>query len=121
MSIRKIDDGDEKLRPAINARMRRDRDLQFFLGIAKGVLMDGRVDDYEVQTLLEWCDAHPEVMSRWPANKVHRCLRDVLADGKIDPSEREEIHAVLSSLSGQRIGDTETPAAILPFSAPPPP
>ena len=112
-------DGDEHLAHAINAGMRQDRDLQMFLGIAKGILMDGHVDDSEAKALLAWCRSHPDVIDQWPANKVYRCLSDILQDRVVDRQERQQLTELLVNVTGERIGPQAIPAPTgLPFDRP---
>lgn len=113
----RVADGDEGLPPAINASMRLDRDIQMFLGIAQGILLDGRVDDEEIENLLDWCEVHPEVVVQWPANRVYGCLNTALDDGVVDERERREITALLEGVTSRAIGKADAPAS-LPFDDP---
>ncbi|MDE0072899.1 MAG: BRCT domain-containing protein [Gammaproteobacteria bacterium] len=112
-----LQDGEEGLPADFGADVRLDRDIQHFLGIAKGILLDKHVDDAEAESLLEWCEAHPEVVVRWPANKVYGCLHSIFDDGVVDERERKELTALLENVTGGAIGPKETPTS-LPFDDP---
>ena len=106
---------------AVLARMRSERDIQQMLGIAQGILMDGVVDDAEVEHLTRWCEKHPDAVSGWPGNHIYRRLRLIMEDGIVDDIERADLSAILKGLVGGTLGlhDESTPAS-LPLDDPVP-
>ena len=90
--------------PALNARLHVERDVSELLGMAKGMLADGVVDDQEAQYLLRWASQHPEASTKWPVSLIVSRLTHMFTDGRIDDDERLELRDLLSSL----IGGTES-------------
>lgn len=85
-------DQDGQPQANFNEHRRITRDLAEMLGLAKGVLADGRVSDEEVRALNAWTEAHPDVVSAWPGRILHRRLRTILSDGRVTNQERADLH-----------------------------
>lgn len=115
-------DADNQPAPWFNEARRVERDLSELLGIAKGVLFDGRVTDDESRALLDWAEAHPDVVSAWPGRVIHRRLREIFADGRVDDDERADLRELLDLLVGGRMGllAGEAAPSNLPLDRPPP-
>jgi NAD-dependent DNA ligase len=92
------------------------------LGLAKGVLADGKVTEDEAMALINWADEHPDVILAWPANVLYRRLRAVFEDGYASPEEREDLAGLLQELIGGEPGTVggETKTTGLPLNDPPP-
>jgi hypothetical protein len=84
----------------LNCAGRTERDLAELLGIAKGMLSDGVVNDEEARYLRAWGTNHPEALERWPINLIFSRLHQHFTDGRIDEAERLELHELLGSLIG---------------------
>lgn len=108
--------------PAVNWRMRAERDVSELLGMAKGMLADGVVNDQEAQYLFRWASEHREAATKWPVSLIFSRLSHMFTDGRIDDEERTELRELLSSL----VGGTESillgfdAASKLPLDEPPP-
>jgi hypothetical protein len=106
----------------INAARRCERDISELLGLAKGVLADGIVNQEEAAYLHAWAANHPAAISRWPLSLIFSRMTQIFADGIVDDAEREELKTLLASL----IGGTESivlgydAATQLPLDTPPP-
>lgn len=105
-----------------NRARRTERDLSEMLGLAKGILADGVVNDLEANTLRLWGQTHPDAIDKWPLNIIFSRLLQFFADGHIDASERAELKTLLAAL----IGGTASlvlgydAATTLPLDTPPP-
>src|SRR5688572_26052707 len=107
---------------ALNWRLRAERDVSELLGMAKGMLADGIVNDQEAQFLLRWAREHEEASTKWPVSLILSRLSHMFTDGRIDDEERAELRELLSSL----VGGTESillgfdASTKLPLDEPPP-
>jgi hypothetical protein len=105
-----------------NAAYRTERDLSELLGLAKGMLADGVVNDQEATYLFEWGTNHPDALNKWPVNLIFTRLRQFFHDGRIDEHERAELQELLAAL----VGGTASlllgydGATTLPLDTPPP-
>jgi NAD-dependent DNA ligase len=117
-----VDDNGQPRRTAINAKARAERDITELLGIAKGLLADGRVVDEEAEYLRQWGSNHPDALTRWPASLVFSRLTQMFSDGKIDDAERAELQHMLSALVGGEISVSlgYEGSCELPLDVPPP-
>lgn len=117
-----IDPHSQSLNTAFNRARRAERDLSEMLGLAKGMLADGIVNEFEARLLHSWALDHPDALSQWPNSLIFSRLRQHFADGAIDDAERVELAALREAL----IGGAESillgygPATTLPLDDPPP-
>jgi hypothetical protein len=77
---------------------RTERDLAELLGIAKGMLSDGVVNDDEAHYMRDWGTTHPEALDRWPINLIFSRVHQHFEDGRIDDTERLELLELLQGL-----------------------
>lgn len=68
-----------------------ERALQSLAGIAQGIALDYEINDSEVASLSDWLSMYAELLSRPPFKELSELLTRVLADGKIDDEERDEV------------------------------
>lgn len=105
-----------------NAARRTERDLSEMLGLAKGMLADGIINDEEARFLRDWGANHPEALAQWPLSLIFTRVQQFFIDGRVDDEERAELKDILSSL----IGGTASivlgydGATSLPLDSPPP-
>lgn len=83
-----------------NRGRRTERDLSELLGLAKGMLSDGVVNEAEANFLRIWGANHPDALAVWPTNLIFSRIHQYFADGRIDDAERIELQELLSSLVG---------------------
>lgn len=98
----RLDANGQPIQHRIGAARCADRDIQELLGLMKGILADGVVTDSEVVALAEWAGSHPWAHDQWPVNAVVDRLNLILADGVIEPKEREELKELLERATGER-------------------
>lgn len=65
------------------------------LGLARGVLADGVVNEAEARALRDWVEWHPEAMARWPVSVLARRIERIFRDGVVDSEEREDLAELL--------------------------
>lgn len=83
-----------------NQARRTERDLSEMLGLAKGMLADGVIDESEAEYLRAWGANHPDSLVAWPLQVIFNRLQRYFADGHIDEAERADLHAMLAALVG---------------------
>jgi hypothetical protein len=92
------------------------------LGLAKGLLADGLINDDEVRYLRDWGANHPDALSQWPLSLVFTRLQQFYSHGVIDDGERAELHGILADLVGGTASIVlgYAGASTLPLDVPPP-
>jgi len=105
-----------------NAGYRLERDIAEMLGLAKGVLADGVVNEQEAILIHQWLLAHPDACSVWPGNVLTDRLERIFADRTVTDDEREDLRQLLTQLVGGDAGivGVQNAATALPFDAPAP-
>jgi NAD-dependent DNA ligase len=116
------DQNGQPLNAAFNAHRRMERDISEMLGLAKGILADGRVDEREVKHVRNWMSSHPDLVETWPGDIICERLERIFADGVITLEEREDLGELLSDLVGGKAGIivSENAATVLPLDKPAP-
>lgn len=113
----------QPLNTQFNAARRKDRDIAEMLGLAKGIIADGRVSRGEAVLLRDWSRQHPECVSAWPGNVLHDRFKRIFADGVVTPEEQTDLAELLRDLVGGQAGIIagNDAATALPVDQPPPP
>lgn len=96
------------------------RQIDELVGLAKGALLDGVVDQNEAEGILGWLDANAECLDTWPASVLYDRLRAMLADGVLDADEAGELLGLLMQIAAPAgVGVAAVPST-LPLTAPAP-
>lgn len=110
-----LDDNGQPKALEFNWKQNLARDTEHLLGLAHGLIADGRLVDEEVSCLSEWLAKHSHSARTWPASIVHERLARVLRDGIIDDEERADLFTLLRAMVGPdfpgAIASTELPLA----------
>ena len=98
------------------------RDLCEMIGMVKGVLADGVVNDQEAEALRVWTMAHPDVSAAWPGSVLSERLWRIFEDGNVSEAERADLKSLLEDLVGGVDGIIcgATAPTDLPLDDPPP-
>ncbi|OFW05684.1 MAG: hypothetical protein A3H96_11530 [Acidobacteria bacterium RIFCSPLOWO2_02_FULL_67_36] len=83
-----------------NRARRTERDLSEMLGLAKGMLADGIIDEDEANYLHAWAANHPDALVAWPLRVIFARLQQYFTDGHIDEDERADLKTLLAALVG---------------------
>ena len=75
-----------------------ERQIDELIGIARGVLADGYLDDREITFLQKWLVANQHITKNALVSTLQTRITDVLSDGIVDPDERADLFSTLSSL-----------------------
>lgn len=82
------------------------------LGIAQGVLADGRLHDKEIEFLADWLNANSSIAAAWPGNVIHARVQEVLADGQVTSEERAHLTELLQQLVGGTSEELSAPTHV---------
>ncbi|MFT7140055.1 MAG: hypothetical protein ACJAYE_000405 [Candidatus Azotimanducaceae bacterium] len=78
-----------------------DRLIDELIGVCRGVIADGRVDESEAIFLGQWIENHREIADRWPVNILYTRLVEMLKDGILTSDEQVELLGTLRDLTGE--------------------
>lgn len=96
------------------------RQIDELIGLAKGALLDGKVEQHEADGILAWLHGNMECLDTWPASVLYDRLRAMLADGVLDPDEAGELLGLLMQIAAPAgVGAAPAPST-LPLTAPAP-
>lgn len=86
------------------------------VGIAKGLICDGELNDREVHFLNDWLKQHENISVGWPGTIVKTRLNEMLADGAITDAERTYLIDTLQSLIGGTLDDLPQATHVTEFA-----
>jgi len=91
-------------------------------GICCGILADGVVTDGEAKFFADWVRSHAQYEPVWPFTDILARVERVMADGRIDDDEREELKAVMETICGHvsQAAPTQDLSTRLPLDEPAP-
>lgn len=113
--------GQPLLRSAQGVARLEDRNLDELIGLCRGIIADGVVNQTEAEVLLAWISRHEHGMGSFPANVLFARLSDVLADGVLDSDEARDVFELIAEcVGGTGDMDAEPCTCTLPFDDPQP-
>ncbi len=77
----------------------RDPQMREMIGLAKGFICDGTLNDAECASLREWLVCNSAVMDTMPASQLGDRLLKAFEDGVVDDQERKELTLILLSVT----------------------
>tara|TARA_R110001592_G_scaffold363326_1_gene684135 strand:- start:5471 stop:6385 length:915 start_codon:yes stop_codon:yes gene_type:complete len=80
--------------------------VNYLLGFLSGISADDVLNDEEIYKLRDHLSQGANFASEWPANALKARLDDVLEDGVIEESERQDLMSLVKAVSGQSFLDT---------------
>ncbi|MCA3120503.1 MAG: BRCT domain-containing protein [Betaproteobacteria bacterium] len=89
-------------RTAGAARNDMARCLGALMGIAQGMLCDGRLSDDEIRFLQQWLHQNGAASREWPGNILSARVQAAMADGIITEPERAHLVETLQQMLGGR-------------------
>ncbi|WP_108459487.1 BRCT domain-containing protein [Devosia naphthalenivorans] len=97
------------------------RQVDELIGIARGLIADGQINQAEAEFLQKWLAANVEVSGQPLIRMLYRRINEILSDGVADEDEKVELFETLSRFSS---GDFEIgeplKASTLPICQPSP-
>jgi len=99
-----------------------DRQVDEIIGLCKGVLCDGAVNQSEAEFLLTWLENNRHAADQWPASVLYPRIQAMLEDGVLDDEEEQELLGLLMEITGKPGINVkgETASTTLPFDDPAP-
>ena len=99
-----------------------DRLIDELIGICRGVIADGDVDEKEAIFIGQWIENHREIAEKWPVNILYARLMEMLRDGVLTSSERADLLETLRNITGDSAMFQESNhSTTLPLDSPKPP
>lgn len=106
---------------ARNSSRIQDRLIDELIGICRGVIANGIVDEQEALFLGRWIENHRDISGRWPVNVLYARLTDMLKDGALSRDEQKELLETLQEITGETTMYVESNrSTTLPLDKPPP-
>jgi NAD-dependent DNA ligase len=100
----------------------KDRNIDELLGISRGLIADDKINQAEVEFLLDWIEKHfnSVELNSYPVNNIYDRLKRVLEDNLLDEDEAEEIKELLKSFTGGKpiTEQIKSMSSTLPLSNP---
>jgi len=98
-----------------------DRQVSELVGIAHGIIADGRIDEKEAKYLQKWLVANQAASENPVINTIFRRVDEMLSDGIFDTDEATELFETLEKLVGGTFELGETlKSSSLPLTKPVP-
>ena len=99
-----------------------DRQIDELIGIIKGVIADGHINQNEAEFLLRWMETNRAAAAHWPANVLQPRLASALYDGNLDDHEEGELlELILQCAGGDAPAHGEASmSTVLPLTRPEP-
>jgi len=98
-----------------------ERLIDELIGICRGVIADGRVDENEAIFIGQWIENHRDLATRWPVNVLYARLTEMLKDGILSTEEEQDLLTTLKDITGENnIVEGGVQATRLPLDRPEP-
>ncbi len=98
-----------------------DRLIDELIGICRGVIADGRVDEQEAIFIGQWIESHREIADKWPVNVLYARLTEMLRDGILSRDEQGDLLETLRALTGDNgMLSADDKSTTLPLNVPAP-
>jgi hypothetical protein len=94
-----LDDHGQPVNRFYNHNRLTDRVVDEMLGLCKGVVADGVVNEKEAQFLMDWISVNRGTAEQWPANVLYRRLAEMLIDHCLDQTEQAELLSLLQQIA----------------------
>lgn len=82
-----------------------DRLVSEMLGLCRGLIADGVVNEAEARALRAWVRGHPDVGMQFPGSLIVARLEKAFTDGQIDIDERIDLEDLLTTIVGGPMED----------------
>ena len=99
-----------------------DRQIDELVGLMKGIVADGSVNQAEAEFLLRWLETNRNAAELWPAKVLYPRLVSIVADGVVDKQEEGELlELILHCVGGNAPAQGEASmSTALPLTKPAP-
>lgn len=114
------DEPDAQMLLRVHADKVVQRQIDELIGLAKGALLDGAIDEVEAKGILAWLQTNSLCLHTWPANILYERLSSMLADSRLDEEESGELLGLLMQIAAPKGGAGSFASTTLPLTAPAP-
>lgn len=76
------------------------------LGMISGITADDVITIEELDGLIDWLNANPEVFECWPGNVLYNKITEILADNIVEPEELADLTQTCKMIAGQQFLET---------------
>lgn len=76
------------------------RHIDELIGMCRGVLLDGAVDNAEAHGMLKWLEANRDATEAWPGSAIYARLADALSDGNFTSEEERDLSLLFAEALG---------------------
>lgn len=98
-----------------------ERKIDEMIGICRGVISDGIINQLEADFLLQWLTNNKKIADAWPANILFQRIKTMLQDNILDQNEKKELLSTIRQVTGETpITDNIDMSTRLPLTDPPP-
>lgn len=77
----------------------RDPQMREMIGLAKGFICDGTLNDVEANSLRQWLIGNSAVLDTLPVSRLGERPLKAFEDGVVDDLERKELTSILLSVA----------------------
>lgn len=92
----------EELAVLFRAEAIKARTMDELIGLCRGVVADGEVNQKEAEFVLNWLESNTSVAEEFPANVLYPRLMEMLVDGHLDEDESKELLDLLQQMTGEQ-------------------
>lgn len=101
--MKPLDPGQTPMSRQLARASRDSADIAELIGLCKGVLADGTINQAEAEFIKDWLDDRSDTIDLWPARELHQLLGRALADGVLTTEDEEELIVLLEDMTGERV------------------
>ncbi len=115
------DDNGQQLTRQFNKKRLSDRAIDELIGMSRGIVADGLVNQKEAEFLYLWMQKNISFCEDRIINQLYCRIKEMLQDGVLDPDEQKELFTILNEFTGETT--VEIPAMLstsLPLCRPAP-
>jgi len=118
----KKDEQNQLINKAVMDKNVCDRKVNELIGICRGVMADGTVNQQEAEFIIKWLNDNCKNTNTYPFNIVYSRISGMLLDGVLSDDEKEDLFDLMQKLTGGEIicEDTESMSSTLPLCVPAP-
>jgi hypothetical protein len=102
----------------ITLARRSDRAVDELVGLCRGLLADGHVNQQEAAFLKGWIERNADFVGVYPFDRIYRQLTDIMRDGFFDQDESADLMDTLVRFVGGEANDLRAESASLSTALP---
>lgn len=118
----KTDEQNQLVSRSIRAKDVCDRKADELIGICRGIMADGTINQKEAEFIISWINSNCDLVSKYPFNIVYSRISEMLSDSYLSDDEKDDLFDLMQKLTGGEIidEDAESMSSTLPLCSPAP-